>query len=97
MGFFEQKILINYKYYYYTKQYYEDSFDNRIFELYNEKIKLGKFMSNNCSSNKNKEEILTTEKIAKNKIIDDLRGKVEFNTKVSVTKEILNKICSQNE
>ena len=40
-------------------------------------------MSNNCSSNKNKEEILTTEKIAKIKIIDDLRGKVEFNTKVS--------------
>ena len=57
-------------------------------------IFLGKFISNNCSSNKNKEEILTNEKITTIKIIDDLRGNVEFNTKVSVTKEIFNKIYS---
>ena len=54
---------------------------------------LGKFISNNCSSNKKKEEI-TNEKITTIKIIDDLRGNVEFNTKVSITKEILNKIYS---
>ena len=89
-----QLTLINYEYYYYTEKYYEDSFDNRISELYNENIKLGKFISNNCSSNKNKEEILTNEKITTIKIIDDLRGNVEFNTKVSVTKEIFNKIYS---
>ena len=57
-------------------------------------VLLGKFISNNCSSNKNKEEILTNEKITTIKIIDDLRGNVEFNTKVSVTKEIFNKIYS---
>ncbi len=96
LGFFEQKILVNYEYYYYTKQYYEGSFDNKISDLYNENIKLEKFISNNYSfnkNNKNKEEILTPEKITK--IIDDLRGNVEFNKKVSVTKEIFNKICSQ--
>ena len=96
LGFFEQKILVNYEYYYYTKQYYEGSFDNKISDLYNENIKLEKFISNNYSfnkNNKNKEEILTSEKITK--IIDDLRGNADFNKKVSVTKEIFNKICSQ--
>jgi hypothetical protein len=96
LGFFEQKILVNYEYYYYTKQCYEGSVNNKISELYQENLKLEKFISNNYSfnkNNKNKEEILTTEKITK--AIDELRENVEFNKKVSVTKEIFNKICSQ--
>ncbi len=96
LGFFEQKILVNYEYYYYTKQYYEGSFDNKISDLYNENIKLEKFISNNYSfnkNNKNKEEILTQEKIIK--VVDGLRESENFNKRLSLVKDIFNKICSQ--
>ena len=96
MGFFEQKILVNYEYYYYTKQYHEYSFDKQISELYNENIKLEKYILKNYSfnkNNKNKEEILTQEKITK--VVDELRSNLKFNKKITAIKDIFNKICMQ--
>ena len=96
IGFFEQKILINYEYNYYTKKLYELSYEQQINELYKENIELEKFIINNYSfneNNKNKEEILTSEKIIK--IVDELRGNEKFINKVSVKKKIFKKICSE--
>ena len=95
MGYFEQKIMINYEYYYYTKKNYEFSFNKQIAELYKENQELEKFIKNNYSynnKNKNKEEILTLERITK--IVDELRGNEQFNKKIKLLKDIFNKICS---
>ena len=97
MGFFEQKMLVNYEYHYYTNKNYEFSCDKQILELYKENSELVKFITNNYSfnnnNNKNKEEILTKEKIIK--VVDGLRENENFNKRLSVTKDIFNKICSQ--
>ena len=98
IGFFEQKILINYEYYYYTKKVYESSFDQQINEIYKENTELEKFIINNYSfnkSNKNKEEILTPERIIR--VVDDLRANERFINKITVKKDIFNKICSEKE
>ena len=95
IGFFEQKILVNYEYYYYTKKMYELMCDKQISELYKENQKLEVYIENNyCfnnSDNKNKEEILTLEKITK--IMDTLRGDIKFNEKICGLKKIFKKIC----
>ena len=97
MGFFEQKIMVNYEYYYYTKKIYEFSLNKQISELYNENQKLEKFIKNNYSinanNNKNKEEILTLKKISQ--VVDDLRGDIKFNKKIKLIKDIFNKICEE--
>ena len=96
IGFFEQKMLLNYEYYYYTKKNYEFSYDKQILELYKENSELVKFITNNYSfnkNNKNKEEILTQEKIIK--VVDSLRESENFNKRLSLVKDIFNKICSQ--
>ena len=94
MGYFEQKIMINYEYYYYTKKNYEFSFNKQISELYKENQELEKYIKNNYSynnKNKNKEEILTLKRITK--IVDELRGNEQFNQKIKIIKDIFNKIC----
>ena len=94
MGYFEQKIMINYEYYYYSKKNYEFSFNKQISDLYKENQELEIFIKNNYSynnKNKNKEEILTLEKISK--IVDKLRGVEQFNQKIKLIKDIYNKIC----
>ena len=94
MGYFEQKIMINYEYYYYTKKNYEFAFDKQISELYKENQELEKFIKNNYSynnKNNNKEEILTLEKITK--IVDKLRGDEQFNKKIKLLKDKFNIIC----
>ena len=96
MGFFEQKMLLNYEYFYYTSKNYEFSYDKKIMELYKENLDLEKFIINHYSfnkNNKNKEEILTQEKIIK--VVDGLRENEKFNKKISLVKDIFNKICSQ--
>jgi len=95
IGFFEQKIMLNYEYYYYTKKIYDMTYDKQINELYNENIELEEFINNNYSinnNNKDKEEILTSEKIIQ--IVDELRGEEGFHKKISLKKNIFNKICS---
>ena len=70
LGFFEQKIVLNYEYYYYTKKLNEISFDKKISDLYKENQELEKFIYDNYSFNgndKTKEEIFTSEKIIKTK------------------------------
>ena len=94
IGFFEQKIMLNYEYYYYTKNIYDMTYYKQIKELYKENIELEKFINNNCSfnnNNKEKEEILTSESIIK--IVDELRGEEGFHNKISLKKNIFNKIC----
>ena len=96
IGFFEQKILVNYEYYYYTKKTYELMCHKQISELYKENQELEKYITNNYSfnkENKNKEEIITLEKISK--IVDNLRGNEKFNEKIFGLKKIFNKICSE--
>ena len=97
LGYFEQKIIINYEYYYYTKKLYELNFDKKISDLYKENQVLEKFMYENYSFNgndKTKEEIFTSEKIMKS--VDELREDIIFNKKIKVFKEIFNKICENN-
>ena len=94
IGYFEQKILVNYEYNFYTKKNYEFSYNKQISELYKENQELVKFIQNNYSynkSNKNKEEILTLKKITK--VVDDLRGNENFIKKNKLIKDIFNKIC----
>ena len=96
IGYFEQKILVNYEYYFYTKKNYEFSYNKQILELYKENQELVKFVQNHFSynkSNKNKEEILTLEKITK--VVDDLRGNDNFIKKNRLIKDIFNKICEE--
>ena len=96
MGYFEQKIMINYEYYYYTKKIYEFSYYRQISELYKENEKIEIFIKNNYSfnnNNKNKEEILSLKKISN--VVDDLRGDEKFNNKIKLKKDIFNKICEE--
>ena len=96
LGYFEQKIIINYEYYYYTKKLYELNFDKKISDLYKENQELEKFMYENYSFNgndKTKEEIFTSEKIMKS--VDELREDIIFNKKIKVMKDIFNKICEK--
>ena len=96
IGYFEQKILVNYEYNFYTKKNYEFSYNKQISELYKENQELVKFVQNNYSynkNNKNKEEILTLKKITK--VVDDLRGNENFIKKNKLTKDIFNKICEE--
>jgi len=96
MGYFEQKIVINYEYYYYTKKLYELSFDTQIAELYKENKELEKFIINSYSfngNNKNKEEIFTSEEIIKT--VDELRENEKFNLRFKMMKDIFNKICEE--
>ena len=102
MGFFEQKIMVNYEYYYYTKKIYELSIDKQISELYKENQELEKFIkniylinnnTNNKNKNKNKEEILTLKRITQ--VVDELRGDEKFNKKIKLIKDIFNKICEE--
>ena len=96
LGFFEQKIVLNYEYYYYTKKLNELSFDKKISDLYRENQELEKFIYDNYSFNgndKTKEEIFTSEKIIKS--VDELRGDEMFNLKMKVMKDIFNKICEK--
>ena len=102
MGFFEQKIMVNYEYYYYTKKIYELSIDKQISELYKENQELEKFIKNNYlinnntnnkNKNKNKEEILTLKRITQ--VVDELRGDEKFNKKIKLIKDIFNKICEE--
>ena len=95
LGFFEQKIIVNYEYYYYTKKNYELICNKQIYELYKENQELEKYIQNNYSfnkSNKNKEEIITLDKISK--VIDELRGNEKFNKKICVLRDIFRKIKS---
>ena len=97
LGYFEQKIIINYEYYYYTKRLYELNFDKKISDLYIENQELEKFMYENYSFNgndKTKEEIFTSEKIMKS--VDELREDIIFNKKIKTMKDIFNKICKNN-
>ena len=94
LGYFEQKIIVNYEYYYYTKKLFEFNFDKKISDLYKENQDLEKFMYENYSFNgndKTQEEIFTSEKIIKS--VEELRGDIIFNKKIKVMKEIYNKIC----
>ena len=96
LGFFEQKIIINYEYYYYTKKLSELSFNKKISDLYKENQELEKYIYDNYSFNgndKTKEEIFTSEKIIK--AVDELRGNEIFNLKIKVMKNIFNKICEE--
>ena len=96
IGYFEQQILINYEYYYYTKNIYDSISNKQISELYKENQELEKFIQNNYSfnnSDKNKEEILTYEKISN--VVNDLRGNGKFNEKIYSIKDIFKKICSE--
>ena len=96
IGYFEQKILVNYEYNFYTKKNYEFSYNKQILELYKENQELVKFVQNNYSynkNNKNKEEILTLKKISK--VVDDLRGNESFIKKNKLIKDIFNKICEE--
>ena len=96
MGYFEQKIMINYEYYYYTKKIYEFSLNKQISEFYKENQELEKFIKNNYSigdDNKNTEEILSLSKISQ--VVDDLRGNIKFNKKIKLIKDIFNKICEE--
>ena len=96
LGFFEQKIIINYEYYYYTKKLSEISFDKKIADLHKENQELEKYIYDNFSFNgndKTKEEIFTSEKIIK--AVDELRGDAMFNLKVKGMKDIFNKICEE--
>ena len=96
LGYFEQKIIVNYEYYYYTKKLNDLSFDKTISELYRENEELGKYIYDNYSFNgndKTKEEIFTSEKIIKT--VDELRGDEKFNQKVKVMKKIFNKISEK--
>ena len=96
MGYFEQKIVVNYEYYYYTKKLYELSFDKQIAELYKENKELEKFIINSYSfngNNKNKEEIFTSEKIIQT--VDELRENEKFNLRLKMMKDIFNKICEE--
>ena len=96
MGYFEQRIVVNYEYFYYSKKLYELSFDKQISGLYKENQELEKFMINNYSFNgndKTKEEIFTSEKIIKS--VDDLRGNEKFNLQFKMIKDIFNKICEE--
>ena len=95
MGFFEQKIIINYEYYYYTKKIYELSYYKKINEFYSDNLELENFVVNNYSfneNNKGKEEILTLEKVIK--IVDDLRGDEAFHERISIKKNLFNKVRS---
>ena len=95
IGFFEQKIIVNYEYYYYTKKNYEIICNKQISELYKENQELEKFIQNNYSfnkSDKNKEEIITLEKITK--VVDDLRGNEKYNKKMHFLKDIFQRIRS---
>lgn len=68
---------------------YDTTYDKQINELYKENIELEKFISDNYSfnnNNKDKEEILTNEKIIK--IVDELRGEEGFHNKISLKKYI---------
>ena len=81
LAFLEQKILVNYEYYYYTKKLNELCFDKKISEIYKDNQELEKYIYDNYSFNgndKTKEEIFTSEKIIKS--VEELR-------------EIFNKIC----
>ena len=96
LGFLEQKIIVNYEYYYYTKKLCELSFDKKISDIYKENQELEKYIYDNYSFNgndKTKEEIFTSEKIIK--AVDELRADEMFALKVKVTKEIFNKICEK--
>ena len=96
LGFFEQKIVINYEYFYYTKKLNEISFDKKISDIYKENQDLEKFIYDNYSFNgndKTKEEIFTSERIIN--AVDELRGDIGFNKKIKVMKEIFNKICEK--
>ena len=97
LGFLEQRIVINYEYYYYTKKLYEFSFDKKIIDLYKENQELEKFMYDNYSFNgndKTKEEIFTSERIIN--AVEELRGNIIFNKKIKAMKELFNKICETN-
>ena len=97
IGFFEQKILVNYEYYFYTKKLYELMCDKQISELYKENQELEKFMYDNYSFNgndKTKEEIFTSERIIN--AVEELRGNIIFNKKIKAMKELFNKICETN-
>ena len=89
MGFFEQKILLNYEYYYYTKKIYEFSNDAQIWEIYKENEKLEKYINNTL---KNNEQIFNLEEI-KN-IVDNLRANENFHKKIKLSKEIFERIFS---
>ena len=96
LGFFEQKIILNYEYYYYTKKLYEFTFDKKISDIYKENEELEKYIYDNYSFNgndKTKEEIFTSEKIIQ--AVDELRSNEIFNLKIKVMKDIYNKICEQ--
>ena len=96
LGFFEQKIIINYEYFYYTKKLNEISFDKKIADIYKENQDLEKFIYDNYSFNgndKTKEEIFTSERIIN--AVDELRGDIVFNKKIKVMKEMFNKICEK--
>ena len=95
VGFFEQKIIINYEYHYYTKKIYELSYYKKINEFYSDNLELENFVVNNYSfneNNKDKEEILTLEKVIK--IVDELRGDEAFHKRISIKKNIFNKVRS---
>ena len=96
LGFFEQKIIINYEYFYYTKKLNEISFDKKISDIYKENQDLEKFIYDNYSFNgndKTKEEIFTSERIIN--AVDELRGDISFNKKIKVMKDIFNKISEK--
>ena len=95
IGYFEQKLMVNYEYYYYTKKIYEFPYNKQISELYRENQELVKFIESNYSfhkNKKNKEEILSLEKISK--VVDDLRGNETIIKKDRKLKYLFDKICS---
>ena len=96
MGYFEQKILIYYEYYYYTGKIMENPYDKQILEIYNENLELKKYISNHYSfdgSGEEKEEILLPETLTK--ITDELRGSEKFHQKIGGTKDLFKKICPE--
>ena len=70
IGYIEQQIILNYEYYYYSKNIYEFSYSNLIIDLYEENKKLVSFVKDNYSFNNNKDDTNKNEFISLKEIAE---------------------------
>ena len=87
IGYIEQQILLNYEYYYYSKNMYEFSYSNLILDLYEENKKLASFVKdnyyfNNNKDDSNKKEFISLKEIARiitiYKESEDYKNKIKY-------------------
>ena len=93
IGYIEQQILLNYEYFYYSKKFYEYSYNNTIIGLYEENKKLVSFIKENYSFHNNNDDFNKKEFISLmeiREIVADMKKSNNYEQKIANIQEIYN-------